>query len=246
MKLAFECTLDPRALPIKQGKKFCDNCQKRVTDLRRKSDAKIASFFEANTSPCVIIYQDQLDRLPKRPLRKQQDGFRYLPYAAGLIVASLLPTVTLAQTEILPNAQTVGIKPVTLPALGETPIAGTEQVKAVTDNTRYYLKGKVSIRDKKFKLKRGKDIVIYRYDKGADGSYRENILAVGKMEANGTFKLELDKPVFDAFLLQNEDVYFNVEGFSREILEDVSYTQNTIKINVSVSGRRHIIMGAYF
>lgn len=242
MKLSFECTLDPKSMPIKHGKKFCDQCQKNVIDLRRKSDAKIASFFEAHAHPCVIIYQGQLDRLPKKPVKKQQNGLRYLPYAAGLIAVSILPSVTLAQTEVKPNAQTVGIKPVTLPALENKETKAVE--KETSDQEKYYLQGRVSIRDKKFKIKQGKNIVIYKSNN--DGTYTEDTIAMGKTGANGLFKLEVPKSVYEDLLLEEDDVYFNVEGFNRERLEKVSRTQNTIKVKISVSGKRLRLVGAYF
>ncbi len=242
MKLSFECALDPKTMPIRHGKKFCDNCQKHVIDLRRKSDAKVASFFEANAHPCVIIYQDQLDRLPKRPMPNQKSGLRYLPYAAGIIAVSLLPSLTLAQTEIRPNVQTVGIKPVVLPGIESKEVKTVESAAKSTE--KYYLQGKVSLRDKKYKIKKGKDIVIYRSNN--DGTYSEDTLAFGKTGANGNFKLELSKPVYEALLLEEDSIYFNIDGFSREMLEKVSYAQNTIKVKISVSGRRYRIVGALF
>jgi hypothetical protein len=247
MKLSFECTLDPKTMPIKHGKKFCGQCQKNVIDLHRKSDAKIASFFEANAHPCVIIYQDQLDRLPKRPVKKQQNGLRYLPYAAGLIAVSMLPSATLAQTEVKPNAQTVGIKPVTMPALENKETATTEkQEQSANDNVRYYLKGKVSIRDKKFMVKKGKDITIYWSANDTDGAYTEEKLAEGKLGSNGNFELELTKAGYEALLLDDERVYFNIDGFSRETLKKMSYTKNTVNVKISVSGKRLRLVGAYF
>ncbi len=246
MKLSFECNQDIRKMPIVHGKKFCANCQKNVTDLRRKSDAKTAQFYDANPKACVIIYQDQLDKLPERTIHVNHSQARYFPYATGIIAISLLPTLTLAQAGSKPVLNIIGTVPFSLPP---TDLKDNESVSEVTDsNTKqnYFIQGRVNIRDKKYKIKKGKDIIIYQTIKEADGSYRDDTLAVGKLGVNGNFKMALTKNGYAALLLDDEEVYFNIDGFSREIVEKVSYTKNTIRANISVSGRRYRIAGAMF
>jgi hypothetical protein len=245
MKLSFECKLDPRSLPTKQGKKFCDSCQKNVTDLRRKSDEKIASFFEVNTKPCVIIYQDQLDRLPERPLIRQQDRLRYLPYAAGVIAVSLLPSVSLAQTEIRPNVQTIAIKPVTLPVLeNHEPITADHknESKAI-DVKKYFVKGRLSIRDKKFKMKAGKEVAIYEYN---PETHQRDTLAIGKLGVNGKFKIQLTKEQFDNLSASKERLSIDAEVFRSERITEITFTENSASMLISVSAKkRRRVMGKF-
>jgi hypothetical protein len=236
MKLSFECTLDPRSMPTVKGKKFCASCQKNVVDLRRKSDQKIASFFEANVTPCVIIYQDQLDRMPKRPLKKQQDDFRYLPYAAGVIAVSLLPAMSLAQTEIRANAQTIGIKPVTLPALDDQAIATAQKTGSkVIASEKYYVRGRVNIRDQKAKIKAGKEIVIYYYNQD---THERDTLATGKLGVNGKFKISLTKEQFDNLSESKENIRIDTEVFRRERIKEITFTENSVNILISVSAKQ--------
>ncbi len=241
MKLSFECTLDPKSMPTVKGKKFCDSCQKHVVDLRRKSDEKIASFFETNISPCVIIYQDQLNRLPRRSLNKQAGKPRYLPYAAGVIAVSLLPSMSLAQTEIRANVQTVGIKPVALPALDNQVPTEQQAEQKVPETTKYVVKGRVSIRDKKMKMKAGKEITIYHYK---EGGYGMDTLAVGKLGANGKFKIQLTKEQFNNLSDAKEKIHIDAETFRLERIKEITFDERSANILISVSGKkRRAVMG---
>lgn len=217
-----------------------------MVDLRRKSDAKIASFFAETGNPCVIIHQDQLDRLPKRPLNTQPEKFRYLPYAASVIVVSLLPSLTMAQTEILPNAQTIGIKPVTLPALESTELPDSVTLKEKgIDAKKYFVSGRVSIRDKKLKIKKEKELTIYYYRTDDEHHYLgKDTIAVGTLGANGKFSMELSKEEFERLQGSKGQLVIDVDVFRRERVQEITFTGNKARLLISVSAKkRRALMG---
>lgn len=248
MSLSFQCNQDLRLMPNQHGKKFCDHCQKHVFDLRRKSDEKIAQFFSEHQSPCVIIYQDQLDRLPKTKPQTQSGAMRYLPYAASLVVASILPHVTMAQVEVSQNIQVIGNTPILIPAIENSQTS--DVTSAPTNKTevykKYVLDGRVSIRDKKTKLKAGKNILVYINKHDSAGHYLGvDTIVVGKLGVNGRFKLKLTKEQFDIINSSQDVIRFSVGTFRRARLEEIIFDKNKAIIRISVSARSRRVMGRY-
>lgn len=248
MKLSFQCNQDLRLMPNEHGKKFCDHCQKHVFDLRRKSDEKIAQFFNEHQTPCVIMYQDQLDTLPKKQTAAHLNGMRYLPYAASLVAVTVLPHVTMAQTVISHSTQVIGNMPISIPSIdnkqsSDVPATSTNKVEVYK---KYVLDGRVSIRDKKTKLKAGKNFVIYLQKYDSIGHYLgADTIVTGKLGVNGKFKLKLTKEQFDILNSSQDKLRINVGAFRRARLEDILFDKNKATIRVSVSARSSRVMGRY-
>ena len=238
MKLAFQCQQDPKQMPTKNGTKFCQHCQKKVFDIRRKSQEKVIEFYQKNPHACVIAFEDQIERIPKQQVVTKSTN--YMPYAAGIIAVSLLPSLTMAQVNVSPNLHMIG--------------QGIQQKQAeqsTTENTnkseeKYYLEGKVTLTDKKYKSRHGKEILIYKIVRDSKGEYiGEDTLAIGELNLNGKFKLEISKSTFDLLQKKDDDVWLNVQGFSHENIEELTTDKNVIKAAITVSARRRV-MGAYF
>gem|GEM_PF-6335149 len=62
---------------------------------------------------------------------------------------------------------------------------------------------------------------------------------------NGKFKLEISKSTFDLLLKKDDDVWLNIDGFSRENIEEMTSDKNVIKASITVSARRRV-KGALF
>lgn len=238
MKLAFQCQQDPKQMPTKNGTKFCQHCQKKVFDIRRKSQEKVLEFYQKKPHACVIAFEDQIERIPKYKLVTKSTN--YMPYAAGIIAVSLLPSLTMAQVNVSPNLHMIG--------------QGIQQKQAEQSNTetksnteeKYYLEGKVTLTDKKYKTRRGKEIIIYKIIRDTKGDYiGEDTLAFGELHLNGKFKFEISKSTFQLLQMKDDDVWLNVDGFSHENIEEITTDKNVVKATITVSSRRRI-MGALF
>jgi len=245
MELSFQCNQDLKGMPTMQGKKFCDHCQKHVFDLRRKSDEKVAAFFRDHQKPCVIIYQEQLDKLPKRQAQPHS-GLSYFPYAASLAAVSLLPQLTIAQTEVIHHTQTIGSIPIAIPSIKNKDNAESVAKKDEVYDS-YILSGRVNIRDKKMKIKKGKEFLIFRSVLDSSGYYsgRDTIVS-GKLDMNGKFKLKLSKEQFEIINADQEELRINVDVFRGERIEEFSVDKNKVNMQISVSAKRRVLMGAYF
>ena len=242
MKLSFQCNLDPTSLPTKNGIKFCQNCQKHVHDIRRKSQEKIRAFYHNNPHACVIAYEHQIDRLPKPKIVPSSTN--YMPYAAGIIAVSLLPALTMAQTRATANVQMIGTTP--MPILNQQMSNDiNQQEKENKISEKYFIEGKVTITDKKLKSRKGKEILIYRVLRDAQGDYLgEDTLALGTLQLNGKFKMEISKTTFGRLQIDNEDIAFNVDGFNYETVEKLSFSENVANAVITVSAKR-IVVGAW-
>ncbi|MBC7863739.1 MAG: hypothetical protein IAF38_12240 [Bacteroidia bacterium] len=101
-----------------KGSKFCDQCQKNVYDMRRKSVDKIVALKKELGECCMIMYEDQLQKADqvfasekiKSIVPKKHTAA--LPLAAGIAALSLLPQVFTAQNpqaaEITESKKTPG------------------------------------------------------------------------------------------------------------------------------------------
>lgn len=243
MKLSFQCQQDPKQMPTKNGTKFCEHCKKQVHDIRRKSQEKVKAFYQNNPNACVIAYEDQIDKLPKLKIVSKPSS--YVPYAASVIAVVLLPSLTMAQMNGSSDIQTIGVTPV--PVLNTNSINPTEEIfKDVKVSEHYFIDGKVVITDKKLKTRNVKEIIIYKIVRDANGEYvGEDTLAFGTLQLNGKFKLEITKSTFDLLKIENEDIWFSVDGFSSETLEELTFDKNIANATISVSARRRV-MGALF
>ncbi len=240
MKLAFQCQQDPKQMPTKNGTKFCQHCQKKVFDIRRKSQEKVIEFYRKNPHACVLAYEDQIERIPQYKLGTKSTN--YMPYAAGIIAVSLLPSLTMAQVNTAPNFHFIG----TAIHQQQQSNGSNEQSANVKNAEKYFIEGKVTITDKKTKTRRGKEIIIYKIVRDSKGEYiDEDTLSIGELNLNGKFKLEISKSTFDLLQQKNDDVWLNVDGFSRENIEELSADGNVIKVAITVSARRRV-MGALF
>jgi hypothetical protein len=85
MPLDFECNKDPREMKSINGKKYCDECKKFVFDVRRKSVDKIVALKKERGELCMIIYDDQLERVQSILDRgkKTEKSAGLLPYAGA-------------------------------------------------------------------------------------------------------------------------------------------------------------------
>lgn len=239
MKLAFQCQQDPKQMPTKNGTKFCQHCQKKVFDIRRKNQEKVLEFYQKNPHACVIAFEDQIERIPKYKLVTKSTT-NYMPYAAGIIAVSLLPSLTMAQVNVSPNYHFIG------QAIQQKQAEADKQEMKSEISEKYFIKGKVTITDKKLKSRHGKEILIYKTIRDSKGDYiGEDTLAFGELQLNGKFKLEISKTTFDLLQIKNEDVWLNVDGFSHENIEELTTDKNTIKATITVSARRRV-MGALF
>ncbi len=245
MKLSFECTRDLRTMPTTQGKKFCANCQKHVTDLRRKSDEKIVNFFEANPNPCVIIYQNQLDKLPKRLQKKKSEQFRYFPYAAGIIAVSLLPTLTMAQVDNKPALNIIGTVPVYVPTLSTENINTNDSI--APEKQVYYVTGKIRVRNKLLMSKQGKRVSVHcTLEDSLNGRSYNGMIGMDKLDENGKFSMEITKEEFDIISDSKSELWVDVSRFNSEEIKRTSVTKNKLKLVVSVSARRgRRVMGKF-
>ncbi|MCD6066357.1 MAG: hypothetical protein K0S33_1183 [Bacteroidetes bacterium] len=236
MKLSFECKLDPKEIPTKQGKKFCQNCQKQVYDLRRKSDEKIARFYKEHPTACVIAYGDQLDRLPT--LHPENQRINCFPYAAAVITIALLPSLTIAQTQVQMEKQPVSSMPVVIPDMASTAVENNKEVNTKKTNGPYYIAGKLKIRDKKFKTKKGRNITIYMNNYSADGNYLgRDTLASGKSGLNGKFRFKISDRHFNSIQQSSGHVEISIQGLSRVHFKDITFKKNVIQGIASASSR---------
>ncbi len=238
MKLSFQCQQDPKQMPTKNGTKFCQHCQKNVFDIRRKNQKKVLEFYQKNPHACVLAYEDQIERIPKHKLVTKSTN--YMPHAAGIIAVSLLPSLTMAQVNTAPNLHFIGT------AIQQHQQSQDKQPATETTTQKYFIEGKVTITDKKTKTRRGKEIIIYKIVRDSKGEYiDEDTLAIGELNLNGKFKLEISKSTFDLLQKKDDDVWLSIEGFSRENIEELTADGNVIKAAVTVSARRRV-MGALF
>lgn len=246
MKLSFECNFDPRELVTKQGKKFCQNCQKHVFDLRRKSDEKIALFYKENPTACVIAYEDQLDKLPA--IQPKYRRYNYVPYATAVLAVALLPSLTIAQTQTRIENQTYTTMPVVVPNMAAPATEITKEVSTKTTEGLFYIKGKVKLTHKRNKTKKGREIVIYKNSYSIDGISRRDTLAIGKLSLNGKFRFKIKAD--DFVFLQNSygDIEIDIEGFSRERFKDLTFDKNVARGIVYASARKRFmgrVMGKF-
>lgn len=238
MKLSFHCQQDPKQMPTKKGVKFCEHCKKHVHDIRRKSQEKVIAFYQNNPHACVIAFEDQIERIPKYKLGTKSTN--YMPYAAGIIAISLLPSLTMAQVNVSPNLHMIGQA-----IQSKKTDANKQELKKETPE-KYYLEGKVTITDKKLKTRKGKEILIYKTIRDSNGDYiGEDTLAFGALQLNGNFKLEISKTTFELLQIKDEDIWLYVDGFSMENIEELTADKNVIKAAITVSSRRRV-MGALF
>lgn len=228
-------------MPTKNGTKFCQHCQKKVFDIRRKSQEKVIEFYRKNPHACVLAYEDQIERIPQYKLGTKSAN--YMPYAAGIIAVSLLPSLTMAQVNTAPNFHFIGTA---IHQQQQQSNGSNEQSANVKNAEKYFIEGKVTITDKKTKTRRGKEIIIYKIVRDSKGEYiDDDTLSIGELNLNGKFKLEISKSTFDLLQQKNDDVWLNVDGFSRENIEELSADGNVIKVAITVSARRRV-MGALF
>lgn len=238
MKLSFQCQQDPKQMPTKNGTKFCQHCQKKVFDIRRKSQEKVLEFYQKNPHACVIAFEDQIERIPKYKLVTKSTN--YMPYAAGIIAVALLPSLTMAQVNVSPNLHMIG------QGIQQKQAESNKQETKSETPEKYFIEGKVTITDKKLKSRHGKEIYIYKIVRDSKGEYLgEDTLAFGELQLNGKFKLEISEASFELLKIKNEDVWLNVDGFSRENIEELTADKNSIKAIITVSARRRV-MGALF
>jgi hypothetical protein len=233
MKLSYECHLDPAKMPTKQGKKFCDSCHKHVHDLRRKSDEKIALFYQENPSACVIAYEDQLEKLPVRQVESSSRS--YFPYAAAVVSIALLPTLAMAQEAIRAGTPLVTIVPISIPDL-QAPAATHTQESGTKTFTKYYIKGKVKLDDKKFRTRTGRGITfcVSRYD--ADGKYAgADTVAAGKVGLTGKFKIRITHDHFQ--MIKDSHLNVQVKGLGRSRFREMKTEGNVVSGVVHVRRR---------
>ncbi len=227
MNLSFECSQDPRKMPTIGGKKFCAQCQKNVFDLRRKSDAKVAAFYEENPNACAIAYQEQLDKLPERKIKRKQPN-HFLPYAASFVAAALLPSLTIAQINSNSNST------------AQTVIGANKNAEGkVLENSYkdYYIEGRVKITDKKLKIKAGREFSFH--------SNGEDSLLEGKIGLGGYFKIKVSKEVFDRFDLGKEGLYLSIDGIAYSRLEELETNNNVITLTINSRTKRVRMMGKF-
>jgi hypothetical protein len=100
MPLKFECNQDPRKMKSINGKKFCDQCQQHVYDVRRKSVEKIIQLKKEQAKCCLLIYEDQLEAVESKLGSgnvKEKTTTRNLPIAAGIAAVTLFGPEIMAQ-----------------------------------------------------------------------------------------------------------------------------------------------------
>lgn len=229
MKLSFECNQDLKTMPNINGKKFCSSCQKHVFDLRRKSDEKIASFYNANPTACVIAYQEQLDKLVRSNVDTLKTR-RLFPYAASLIAVSILPNLLIANHHVFTNNNiTQGV--------------AKEKKDSITDITKnaeeekYFVDVRVKLISNKRKHKADREIIICHYKLDSLNEIRsEDTLAVGKIDKKGRANLVVSKKTFD-LIMKNENISVSISGFTREKIEGLEIKEKKIELKISASGR---------
>ena len=234
MNLSFECNQNPKDMPTKHGTKFCKHCQKNVHDLRRKSPEKIDLFFETHPKPCVIIYEDQLAKVSfKHKVPKQTN--RYFPYAATVIAVATLQHITIAQTSV---KHTITIES----NINKSDSNQKEEPKpnfVPSANQKYYIKGKLTITDKKLKRKRGRNLIFTFIN----NSKLEDTLAIGHLKSGGNFNIEVTKKVFDLFLILSGEINVDVKGLPRRAhIIEVNTIDNILEVKLSVRIKR-VLMG---
>lgn len=227
MKLSFECSQDPRKMPAIAGKKFCTNCHKSVFDLRRKSDAKVAAFYEANPTACVIAYQEQLDKFPGRSIPSRQRSV-FLPYAASFIAVALLPSLTIAQVNV--NSKSVKSSVVNVNKNAEGKF-GENPYKD------YYIEGRIKITDKKLKIKAGREFSFY--------SNKNDSLLEGKIGLGGHFKIKVSKDVFDSFNAGKEGLYVRIDGIAYSWLRELETNKNVVSLSINSRAKRIRVVGKF-
>jgi hypothetical protein len=238
MKLSYECNQDPRKMPTRQGKKFCDHCNRHVHDLRRKSDEKIERFAKENPKACVIAYGHQLDKINR--FRPKQKTRSYFPYAAGIIAVALLPSLSYAQNDtVKTNQAPVTIVPIVIP--DQVPPKKADQAPKNATATPCFIRGKVKV-GRKQNLK-GTGIVIYRYAYAPDGkSVEQDTLAVGELNAKGKFMLKISNEQFDRLRdTRQVDLNIRIYGFERETIDSMIISGNTATLAVSAEEERFIM-----
>lgn len=240
MSLSFECNQNPKDMPTKHGTKFCKHCQKNVFDLRRKSPEKIDLFFETHPKPCVIIYQDQLDKVShKHKVPKQTN--RYFPYAATVIVVATLQHVTIAQTSAKPT--------VTIESnINKSDTTQKEEPKlnfVPSANQKYYIKGKLTITDKKLKIKKGRDIRLYINESDTLNNYNDTVFSRGQLKIGGSFNIEVSKNKFDNFLLHKTQVKVKVKGLFTAFVKEFVQSNNQIQLTIKARAYRRALRGKF-
>lgn len=229
MKLSFECNQNLKTMPNSNGKKFCSLCEKNVFDLRRKSDEKIASFYKANPTACVIAYQDQLDKLVRNNTETIKTR-KLFPYAASLIAASVLPNLLIANHYVFSNNNiTQGV-----PKTKKDSIITSDNK---SEEEKYFVSVRVKLIRNKRKHKADREIVIYQYKLDSlNEIISEDTLAVGTIDKKGKANLVVSKKAFDV-IIKNENVSVTIDGFTREKIESVNSKGKTIELRISASGR---------
>jgi hypothetical protein len=233
MKLSYECHLDPAKMPTMQGKKFCDSCQKQVHDLRRKTDAKILQFYQENPTACVIAYDDQLAKLPAKA--SFPSSRNYLPYAAVVLAAAMLPTLTMAQQTSRAEAPPAAIVPIVIPDIQATTVNAAPN--SPKNYSKYFIKGKVKLHDKKYRTRAGREITFYVEKHSPEGKFLgTDTLATGKVGLTGKFRLKTTEEYFRIIQDSASQIHMNVriKGLYGASFRDVKVEGN------KVSGIVHI------
>lgn len=82
------------------GKKFCEQCNSHVFDVRKKTAEQIVDLKKNKGACCVIIYEDQLQQAELLLLQekiRQKRKAPFLPMAASLAALSLIPQLSWPQ-----------------------------------------------------------------------------------------------------------------------------------------------------
>jgi hypothetical protein len=219
------------------GKKFCEQCQKHVYDVRRKSPEKIVQLKKGKGECCLIIYEDQLEKV-QRILSNEKNVERkrtsVLPYAAGLAALSLLPQISNAQTNNSPvskeihdeNGKKVGEKKLT-------------EIKSVPQGKKeIVIKGTVISSYKK--IGKGHDFELGYYVKTPNGSSYVKVLDFSS-KMNGSFSFKLNEQQLKSLNENDFEISCDDRSVSWEKFDFSDYNKHLI-IEIRKRGR---VMGAY-
>lgn len=90
------CSEDIKKMKKDGSARFCNSCRKHVIDFRNFSAEEILQYFSDHGKPCMMLYEDQLDKVNEL-LEKNKPGFSLFKKAAA--IAGMISVSTLASAQ---------------------------------------------------------------------------------------------------------------------------------------------------